>query len=195
VAAAPILCIDVFDGIELIETVRPYAEGDLGKRIRVQWEGATYRGRARQVIWDGTATFASNRIERARPVNFFNPDRRLERTGEGGLAWKSLTTGNFAGFDAWLADPEAGTLVVDTPLVKADLPIAGIGLEERIFDASGVLPRLLSIFRLPDDCSATAMRFSRAIEIKEHGDNPLFIRVTQEDGHRAWTSPIYIYRR
>jgi hypothetical protein len=25
-------------------------------------------------------------------------------------------------------------------------------------------------------------------------DNPIFIKLTQEDGHIAWTSPIYFFR-
>ncbi len=38
------------------------------------------------------------------------------------------------------------------------------------------------------------MRFSRRIALRETGDNPLFIRLTQEDGTLAWTSPIYLIR-
>jgi hypothetical protein len=38
------------------------------------------------------------------------------------------------------------------------------------------------------------MRFSRLIDLKAVGDNPIFIRLTQEDGTLVWTSPIYVYR-
>ena len=38
------------------------------------------------------------------------------------------------------------------------------------------------------------MTLSREITLKDHGDNIVYIRLTQEDGTLAWTSPIYVYR-
>jgi hypothetical protein len=57
-----------------------------------------------------------------------------------------------------------------------------------------VLPRYLKIFRLPTENPHKTMRFSRLIDLKAVGDNPIFIRLTQEDGTLVWTSPIYVYR-
>jgi hypothetical protein len=193
-AAAPIERVDLFNGRELIETIRPYGAADLGSRIRVLWEGAEYRGRAREVIWDGSATFAGDSVLDATAINFFNRDKTLDRVGEDGVAWRSLTTGNFAGFDARLADGRKGRLVLDTKLVKADLPLAEIGLEDHLFEADGILPRFVRVFRLPNRNPTRAMRFSRRIRLKAEGDNPLWLRLTQEDGTRAWTSPIYVFR-
>jgi hypothetical protein len=129
-----------------VESVPGYEPDRLGGRIRVVWEGAEYRGRARETIWDGTATLAGNRIRDARQFNFFNPDRRFERQGETGLAWEALTTGNFGGFDLWLADAAAGTIALATPLVTETVGIADIGFCETRFDAGG-LGRALSLLR------------------------------------------------
>jgi hypothetical protein len=193
-AAAPVERVDLFNGSELVDTIRPYGDPELGARIRVLWEGAEYRGRAREVVWDGTAQFAGDTILEATPINFFNRDKTLNRVGENGLAWRSLTTGNYAGFDVRLADGRSGRLVLDTPLLTADLPLASIGLEDHLIEANGILPRFVRICRLPDVNPVRAMRFSRRVALKETGDNPLFLRLTQEDGTRAWTSPIYVYR-
>ena len=54
VGSAPIERLDIFDGLELVETVRPYAPSDLGARVRFVYEGAEYRGRARTTTWDGS---------------------------------------------------------------------------------------------------------------------------------------------
>jgi hypothetical protein len=192
-ASAPIERLDVFNGQELLETVRPYREDELGNRIRVIWEGAEYRGRFRQVTWDGTAEFAGNRIIDARPINFFNRDKTLDRSGESGLAWRALTTGNFGGFDAWLADPQAGTLVLETPLVKHSVAVERIGLEDEVIDAGG-LGRRVRVFRLPSDNPHHTLKLERRIDLRDRGDNALYVRLTQEDGHVAWSSPIYVYR-
>jgi hypothetical protein len=81
----------------------------LGGRVRILWSGAEYRGRGRQTIWDGRLVLEDNSIQTARPINFFNPDRRLRQISDRELAWESVTTGNFSGFDLWLTEgQEAG---------------------------------------------------------------------------------------
>ena len=54
VGSAPIERLDIYDGLDLLETVRPYAAADLGARVRLVYEGAEYRGRARTTTWDGS---------------------------------------------------------------------------------------------------------------------------------------------
>ena len=191
--SAPIERLDIFNGLDHVETIRPYSAEELGKRIRVIWEGAEYRGRFRQVIWDGTATFSGNGIEKHSPINFFNRDKTIDRVGNDTLKWRALTTGNLGGFDAWLTSENGGNLKLDTPLVQLDVPLSDIGYDDHVFDAGG-LDRGVRIFRLPEENSYRTMNLERQIELKDAGDNPLFVRVTQEDGHIAWSSPIYVYR-
>jgi hypothetical protein len=186
--------IDIFNGRTLVETVRPYGEADLGARIRVLWEGAEYRGRFREVVWDGSARFEGNAIVAAEPVNFLNRDKTLQRDGSNGLSWKALTTGNFGGFDVVLESGADGVLKFETPLVSFELPVADIGFEDTVFDASGDLPRFVTAFRLPETNPHRGFSVSHAVALKPAGDNPIYVRVTQEDGTRAWTSPIYVYR-
>lgn len=193
-AAAPVERVDIFNGLDHVETIRPYTQDELGNRIRVVWEGAEYRGRFRQVIWDGTAHLSDNKIVDARPINFFNRDKTLDRVGEAGLEWRALTTGNIGGFDMWVEDAYGGTLKLETPLIKCGVPLEEIGYEDEVCDKSDVLPRFLKLFRMPSENPHRAMKFSRKIDLKDSGDNPIFIRLTQEDGTIAWTSPIYVYR-
>ena len=193
-AAVPIERVDIFNGRDLVQTVRPYGEADLGSRIRLVWEGAEYRGRFRQVIWDGHAEIAGNEIAAARAINFFNPDRPLTIEGSTRASWKALTTGNIGGVDLWLKDGAAGRLSIRTPLVEADMDIAEIGYDDTVFDRSGVLPRYLKVFRLPESMVARTLDLTYRVPLRDEGDNPIFIRLTQEDGTIAWTSPIYIFR-
>jgi len=165
----------------------------LGARIRVIWEGAEYRGRFRQVIWDGSAEFSENEVLRTEKINFFNLDKDLRQVSDNRLEWRALTTGNYGGFDAWVKDAYGGTLAIDTRLVKAGVPLEDIGFEDEIFDA-GALGRAIRIFRLPDENPHYTMDFEREIAIEAGRDNPLFVRITQEDGFHIWSSPIYFFR-
>jgi hypothetical protein len=189
---SPVERVDIRNGLKTLETYRPFDEEELGRRIRVIWEGSEYRGRGRQTIWDGTASLSGNGFDKTAAINHYNLDKIFEADGEQGLRWTALTTGGFGGFDAWLSDPSSGTLSVDTPLVKFELPIADIGREDTVFDAGGI-QRRIRVFRMPDENTHTRLKLSRRIALASEGDNALYVRVTQEDGHLIWSSPIYIF--
>ena len=91
------------------------------------------------------------------------------------------------------ADPRSGALRIDTPLVKAEIPIAAIGLNDLVFEAGGI-GRRIRVFRLPDDNPHRRLRLSRRVPLKSLGDNALYVCLTLEDGHLAWSSPIYVFR-
>jgi len=38
------------------------------------------------------------------------------------------------------------------------------------------------------------MMLRRRVKVRAQGDTRLYVRVQQEDGHRLWTSPIYLFR-
>jgi len=191
--SAPIERIEIRNGLETVETYRPYGEADLGRRIRVVWEGAEYRGRGRETVWDGSATLDGNSFERLSPINRYNLDKRFEQTAPGKIEWAALTTGGFGGFDAWLAEPAAGSLKIETALVQTEISVAEIGLEDRVFEAGGIARRI-RVFRLPDENPHRRVTLERRIALAGDRDNAIYVCLTQEDGHLVWSSPIYIFR-
>ncbi len=191
VAAAPIERIELRNGARVLETIRPFAQPDLGRRIRIVWEGSEYRGRGRQTVWDGTATLEGNAFSRATPINFWNLDKRLVPLGDNGLQWQALTTGGFGGIDAGLRERDAGVLTIDTPLVKERIEVERIGLDDLVF-ANGGIRRRIRVFRLPEGNAHLRMKLSRRIKLDRGRDNPLYVCVTTEDGNLAWSSPVYL---
>ena len=189
---SPIERIDIRNGLETVEVYRPYDEQSLGKRIRVLWEGSEYRGRGRETIWDGFAQLTDNEFDSLTPINRYNLDKKFEQTGIGRVEWTALTTGGFGGFDAILKSPYAGTLEINTHLVKESISIEDIGRDELIF-ANGGIDRRIRIFRLPDVNPHHRETLTRRIQLVDHRDNALYVRITHEDGHFTWSSPIYIY--
>ena len=92
-----------------------------------------------------------------------------------------------------MADPRSGVLRIDTPLVKCEIKVADIGLEDLAFEAGGI-GRRIRVFRLPDQNPHRSLRLSRRLPLKSVGDSALYVRLTQEDGHLIWSSPIYVFR-
>jgi hypothetical protein len=189
-AAAPVERIELRNRTELLEVIRPYAAGDLGRRIRVVWEGSEYRGRGRETFWNGSIAVTGNGFGATRAINRFNLDKRFE-AGAGQVAFEAVTTGGFGGFETMLDDPQGGTLEIATNLVKARIPVRDIGLDDIAFEAGG-LGRRLRVFRLPDANPHTNFRFSRRLALREDADNALYLRATLEDGALVWSSPVYL---
>lgn len=190
--SAPVERIELFNGTKRVCTFKPYTENDLGRRIRVLWEGAEYRGRGRETRWDGTAVIDGNRVERIRKINFWNPEKSITLEKGNRISWQSLTTGGFSGFDMLLQQPSMGRIRIDTQLLQFEIEVQSIGLEDTVIEAGG-LGRRMRIFRLPDELRETAISVEQTITLYQDQDNPLYAKVVQEDGHAAWSSPIYLF--
>lgn len=193
VGSAPIERLDVFCGRDAIATVRPFDATACDRRVRLTMEGAEYRGRARTTLWDGSLTINGNTITAAHFFNNWNLDRGIRSQSDVALAWKAVTTGNACGIDLWLENANAGEIEVETKHVNAKMRIGDIGLEETVYEAGG-LGRRMKLQRLPNAPSANRLAYQMRVPIRPTGDTPIFVRVTQIDGHKAWSSPIYLFR-
>jgi hypothetical protein len=193
VGTAPIESVEVRDGLETLKILRPYGDGDLGSRVKILWSGAEVRGRDRLVAWDGGLRVRDNAILNAVAINFWNANQPLERTGNDQLAWKSVTTGGVAGVILTLKKPHEGWLDMKTLQRRIECTISSIGLEPQLWECGG-LRKKIEIYRLPEGQRSCEFSFSLPLTDLQPGDNPIYIRMTQEDGHMAWTSPIYLER-
>ena len=192
IGTAPVERIDVLVGARVVHTARNFSAADCRNRIRVLWEGAEYRGRGRETVWNGKLHLTGARFARHASVNFLNPERAPREIEAGsGLAWTSVTTGNRAGLDLWLDDGSAGTLAIETNVVSGRVELGSLGDTAVEFDGGG-LARKLSVYRLPDAGAPRRLSFTLPVSHTGGHDSPVWVRVTQEDGNQAWSSPIYL---
>jgi len=191
--SAPIERVEIFDAERLIDCVRPYSKSDLGARIRLLYKGAEYRGRARTTNWDGELRITGNEIVRAEVINNWNLDRGLQSVSGNALTWKAVTTGNHGAIDVWLRHGLDGKIAFETPHVRGRRAIGTLGYERHVFSAGG-LDRAVKLYRLPEHMTETTIDIHRRIPLREIGDTRIYARVTQEDGHVAWSSPMYLFR-
>ena len=194
VTHAPIDRVEIRNGKDVIKVLRGFAPFQCGNRVRVLWSGAEYRGRGRQTRWSGKVAFDGARIARIAKINAWNPDRKLDVVGGNTVDFEAITTGNFGGFDAWLESGASGSVNVDTNLGALSVPLADLDHDGKSVEAGG-LERRLRVFRLPEQLTQREMTTEVAIPLKDVGDNPLWVCVTTEDGHQAWSSPIFLFNR
>jgi hypothetical protein len=192
IGTAPLERIDVLHGTQVVRSARPFAASDLGRRVRILWQGAEYRGRGRETVWQGKLAVAGNRIARFAPVNFLNPERRVEEIAPGSaLAWTSVTTGNLAGIDLWLEAAQTGSLRIETNVLSGEVDLGQLADGTVAFDGGG-LGRRLSVYRLPEVDWSRRLTLEHRVAFAGGADLPVYVRVTQADGHQAWSSPIYL---
>jgi len=191
VSTAPIESVQVRNGLRVVKTLRPYGQDDLGRRVKVVWSGAEVRGRDRMTKWDGGLRVRGNSIVDATPINFWNANQPLEKLSNDQLAWKSVTTGGVTGVILTLAESNAGIIEMDTLQQRVECEIASLGLEPKVWPCGG-LHKEIQAYRLPDQQPSCQFSFVLPLTNLRPGDNPIYIRMAQEDGHMAWTSPVYL---
>ena len=72
--------------------------------------------------------------------------------------------------------------------ISADIDENGITV-----DCGGMDIRL-HIERLPDILDSAALSGEQSFALAARTEQRLYVRVTQEDGHQAWSSPIYVVK-
>ena len=192
---APIERVEVRNGTRVVECFRTHTAADLSNRIKLLWEGAEVRGRGRQVDWKGSLTLSGNRIQGVTPLNFHNSDLPCRQAGPNRLEWESITTGGVAGLILELARADTGQIRVDTRQICIEAELQGLGVEGRTWSLGG-LDKRISLYRLPAAAGPAYCEFTYRLPGSDcrRGDNPILVKVVQEDGHMAWSSPIYVVK-
>ena len=192
IGTAPLERVDVLHGTHVVQSERPFTASDLGRRVRLLWQGAEYRGRGRETIWQGKLEVIGNWVDHFAAVNFLNPERRVQEITPGvTFAWTSVTTGNLAGIDLWLKELRTGKLRIETNIVSGEVDLGQLNEATIVFDGGG-LGRKLSVYRLPERDWSRRLTFEHRVTFKGGSDLPIYVRVTQADGHQGWSSPVYL---
>jgi len=193
---SPLERVEVRNAMQVLETLRTYDSVEGSTRIKILWQGSQVRGRGRQTNWDGGLEIIGNHIKCMQPINFHNPEKPCALVDENHVSWKSTTTGGVSGVILELAEANAGTLRVQTTQQDFELPISELGMTAVSYQPEG-LDKRISAYRLPATDGSADLQFHyqpRPEDLRD-GDNPLYVCVIQEDGHMAWSSPVYWCRK
>jgi hypothetical protein len=223
-SASPIERIEIFNGKDLLMTIRPYlytpeelnakpleitindlrSNPELLKelpiekfpRIRVRWEGAEFRARKRNASWKGTAEFTQNQILSTRTFNFWNEDAPLRNKSQNIVSWDTITSGNFQGFDVELLHPFKGNLLFQSSQINFELPINKILIKDTIFDVGGI-GKKVCVYRYSQSNPHISFAFQTVIPLSPTltQDERIFVKITLENGHQAFSSPMYFIRK
>jgi len=183
--------VEIRDGSTILECIRPNQDSrQCGSRLRVQCEGAEYKGRGRLVSWDVSISFSNSKIQKVQGYNFWNPDKSITHS-ETGAQWSNVTTGGMHCVDFWCDDSQSGELTFSSSITNFCVSMAEIRAEDHYVNCGG-LGKAVRMFRLPAETLEPCLTDRRSIALKPDHERRLFLKVVFEDGHMAWTSPIFV---
>ncbi len=186
--------VDVLRGDRVMHTHDPLAGAALSDdTLRIIWSGARILGRDRATIWDGELHVDRATITGVEPYAFDGPQEGLTEVGASRVAWESLTTGDEDGLTLRLSHLEGARLVFVTAPARFALGLGTLGREAWVKDAGGIAQRV-TVQRLPDTAPPADVAFEFTDAEPAAGTNAYWVRVTQDDGGRAWSSPVFVER-
>jgi hypothetical protein len=191
--------IQLYHGTELIHEERPKSikSPTESNHIRISWQGSRERGRQRRVIWDGVIRFTDTEVERVELFSFDSiQDGIIDQTSDE-ITFKSRTTGDRDGLDIWLKDAKKiGTMEFQSEagVTKIDLSALTENNPQQSFDYDGVDMQLI-VERYGYFESTRELSLEHIVTPSDDKLNAYFVKVTQVDGHMAWSSPIYVDNR
>jgi hypothetical protein len=186
--------LEIIDAEGMVERILPPGGPVKGRRVKIIWSGAGRKGRAREVVWDGELRVKGGRIARAVPVNFWNPDRQPEVLDGTAVRWQSVTTGGICGLVLELeGGPEVRFSFQSGPL-SCEFTTAALTREPTVWKAGGLGIQLAAYLLSDEHPAGRTVKASRSLALPAPGAGrrAVFIKAVEENGHMAWSSPIWI---
>lgn len=193
---APVDTIDLYNWERNIGHVN-LREKDEDK-IRIAWSGVRVRTRKKSTRWDGSLKIIDGSIVRAEEYAFDRKDQGIKEQTDTMLRWTSNTSGDYDGLILSLRHNENTVLEFNSEQINFKIKVSEISEEIKIFHAGGI--NLKVEVSLANRTCKDLDEHVAACNIVHHfehldsnpvGGNAYWVRVLQEDGNMAWSSPIF----
>jgi hypothetical protein len=187
--SGPLESLTLCTGRDKVCEVRPAAFGNLtaSRRIRVSWSGARTRGRSRRAVWDGEISVSGTSIVESKTFAFDSPADGILEASDRLVRFRSRTTGDVDGIDLILDQAASGNLKLDTPVGGLEVDLAA--LDEKPYTRGfGGVDLQAAVRRYPEVLTELALELEESLPSADR----IFVKVVQEDGHMAWSSPVHL---
>jgi len=160
-------------------------------RIRVAWGGARLRSRDRHSRWDGGLDIQGGKILGAQGFAFDAPWKGIRDWDQASVRWRSSTAGDIDGVLLDLDAPDEAVFKFNTPTASFEVTLGEIRQKDVLVNA-GLLDQHVSVSTAHLDPDPLDIEYSFAETDPRRGTTPYYIKVLQDDGEMAWSSPIFV---
>ena len=196
--------IEIMRGTEVAYTHRPKA-GTNNDRIKIIWRGAASRERARQTIWRGKIRVDGAEIKKITRYRLDYPTELLVQESGNAVSFDTFTAGDEDGVILDLDSTAAGTLYFDAMInarsqfgaggkeknaVNLEIPLVETSERDLVYDTGGI-DREIVVRKVASDYPGR-VTFTWTDKQLHSQTTAYWVRVLQEDGATAWSSPIFV---
>lgn len=191
------------DNVKIYDWDRLVADLDMQekdeKKIRVRWSGVMRRGRNKSASWNGDIYVRNGRITGAEEYAFDRNDQGIKQCSDKFVKWVSSTSGDYDGLYLSIDGDESTTLDFCTERGSFSVSLKDIYEGKKSFSMGG--ENLLVEFERANREIASREEetdkrsVSLEFELEEvSGEHAYWVKVTQDNGNAAWSSPVFVNR-
>jgi hypothetical protein len=158
--------------------------------IKIAWSGARVKTRRRNTDWSGSLTIDNGKILSVEEFAFDLPWQGITEKTEKSVSWHSTTSGDVDGLILNLETSDESIIYFNTEPAKFSFRISE--LKEPIIVDAGLLEQEVTVSRIPIEEYPIEVIFEYTDHEVKPGTTPYYVKVTQTDGEKAWSSPIFI---
>ena len=188
---APIEAVTLFDRSRELARFRPNPKVRDTTRLRVTWSGANGPDRGRFMSWHGELRIDGGSIVEALPLNIFTAKYGITQRSDHRVAWRSVTSGQEEGLLLELDAPDTATIAFTAGPADLSFRLGEARGDDLSWDLGG-LEQWVRASTLHTTGDVLDAEFAFLDETAATGERAYWVRVEQTDGHRAWSSPIYV---
>lgn len=188
---APIEEVIIFDGTRKIHTEFINNRKRIINKIRITWTGACSRDRNRYTLWDGGLTLSSGKILSVDALNMASDREKIVRQTDQEILWKSMTVGNTEGIVFYIDAPDDARISFKTSSTSFDFILKDIYEKDLHIDA-GEVGQAVDITTLHYEGVNSSADFEFEDKNFFSGEHAYYVKVIQENFHKAWSSPIFV---
>ena len=196
--------VEILRGPEVAYTHSPEA-GKNRDRIKVIWRGAASKERARQTIWQGKIKVDGGNIKQVVPYRLDYPTELLVQESMDAISFDTFTAGDEDGVILDLDATGNETLLFNsavnsrsqfddagkgTNAVSLEIPLSEISDQDLVYPAGGIDREI--VVRKTGSDYPRRVTFTWAEQQLPDQTTAYWVRVLQEDGATAWSSPIFV---
>lgn len=189
----PILKVEIFRNLDKVYSHPIFQPSDYrAGLIRIEWGGARVKGRGRHTNWNGLLRIEGGRIRKAETYAFDHPQQGIVSQDEHHISWTSSTSGDHDGLILEWDGSGDSVIHFETELGKTHLRLSDLNGGPIRQDLGGI-GQYCEFSQHPIVPGPLTVDFQWKDPNPVSGRNAYWIRLVQEDGEMAWSSPLYFY--
>lgn len=182
------------DGVSVENAAANSVETGITK-VRFLWSGVRARSRHLYVDWDGGLSIDTGNIVGVEEVAIEHPDDGIIEQTPTHLKWRSTTSGDEDGIIVSFNAPPQARITFCSRQITFTVTLGDIGDDPIVYPAGGI-DQKVEVRRFTGYCRVREVSFTYRDDQIREGVNPYYIRVVQQDGSIAWSSPVFVaYKR